>query len=93
VHNTRRLTAGRESHCMKLTTLLFSAEIKNAWRCTSTSPYMFMARCVSTPIVVSYRIRNKSVGVFCSGDNFTLDIHVSVHHDIIYENDQQGATV
>ena len=22
-----------------------------------------------------------------------LDIHVSVHHDIIYENDQQGATV
>ena len=22
-----------------------------------------------------------------------LDIHVSVHHDIIYENDQQDATV
>ena len=23
----------------------------------------------------------------------TYDIHVSVHHDIVYENDQQGATV
>jgi hypothetical protein len=24
---------------------------------------------------------------------FAFDIHVSVHHDIIYENDQQDATV
>jgi hypothetical protein len=26
-------------------------------------------------------------------EKFLLDIHVSVHHDIIYENDQQDATV
>jgi len=59
-----------------ITSLLFSAETKNAWRCASTSPYTFMAWCVSkhttSPIVVSYRIRKKSVGVFCGGDNCTV---------------------
>jgi hypothetical protein len=29
----------------------------------------------------------------CITANFVFDIHVSVHHDIIYENDQQDATV
>jgi len=27
------------------------------------------------------------------GNKIKLDIHGSVHHDIIYENDQQDATV
>jgi hypothetical protein len=30
---------------------------------------------------------------FSSEESFKLDIHVSVHHDIICENDQQDATV
>jgi hypothetical protein len=31
--------------------------------------------------------------IFQSYSNGKIDIHVSVHHNIIYENDQQHATV
>jgi hypothetical protein len=73
-----------------------SAEVKNAWSCTSISPYVFMARCLSNGygFMASYLVKHRDKSTFTYWHRLTSLI-LRTHHGQpvyipVYRNDYFG---